>query len=529
MKDTKDYSKMRVYKPKKINFGRCLGYAMNDLNGGAWGTLTGSYLMFFMTTYGGLSALEVGGMFFTCKMLDILVCAIIGGVSDNLFKFKIGRLLGRRHALMLVGALMIVIGFPLLFQTSPGGYWWYFIIYFLIDSANAFIGIAYETLPTEMTPKAEERVKLSSVRLFVSAFSTFAVTALPALLLSILPDDGSGHGSSMAYTISGCVFGVIFATGTLITYFTTWEFSPKYVEEFEITNRSTKRLHVGLWTNILVTLKEYWNVWKTKSCRRIFTIYFVSYFAKDCWATAFLYFIVFVLGLSQAHGQSVLSLSFIGMIVVPIATFLMIKKGPKFLWTTAYSIMLAVLIGFMSIFALERFGMIGKSVENDGFKWIVTVFILGICWQVGRQIMEYTPWNVIPFVPDVDTLVSTKLRAGTFAAVQTFTRRATGALGTAFIGVVLEWSGFVSKADVQTSGAKWGIITVFAIIPFLLLLWCMYLIRTFNLNQKTHGIIKAEIDRLQAGGSKMDVDPETRKVAEDLTGYKYDQLWDPDK
>lgn len=517
---TLDYSKMRVYSPKKITFARCFGFAMNDMNGGAWGTLTGSYLMFFMTTFGGLSAGQVGTMFFTCKMLDIAVCAAIGGISDNLFKFKIGRRFGRRHLLMLVGALMVLIGFPGMFIVVPGGFAWYFIVYFLIDSANAFIGIAYETLPTEMTPHANERVKLSSVRLFVSAFSTFAVTALPAALMSVL-----GEETAIAYTISGVVFGVVFSASTLITYFTTWEFSPKYVEDFEQNESSVTREHKGKRNNIALTLKEYWNVWKTKSCRRIFTIYFVSYFAKDCYATAFLYFVVWVLGMSKATGQTILSLSFIGMIVVPIATFLMFKKGPKFLWTLAYSTMLFVLIAYGAVY----FTGFASDIFNSP-SGVVLLFVLGISWQVGRQIMEYTPWNVIPFVPDVDTLVSTKLRAGTFAAVQTFTRRATGALGAAFIGLVLEWGNFASgTVDSQPESAKHAITLVFVVFPFVLLCWCMWLIRTFNLNQKTHGIIKAEIDRLQAGGSKDDVDEETRRVAEDLTGYKYEELWDPEK
>jgi oligogalacturonide transporter len=453
-------------------------------------------------------------------MLDIAVCAVIGGVSDNLFKFRIGRRFGRRHLLLLAGALMVLIAFPGLFIVMPGSFMWYFIVYFLIDSANAFIGIAYETLPTEMTPHADERVKLSSVRLFVSAFSTFAVTALPGALMKVFGED-----TATAYTISGVVFGIVFCTSTLITYFTTWEFSPKYVAEFENSQSSVSREHKGKRNNILLTLKEYWNVWKTKSCRRIFTIYFVSYFAKDCYATAFLYFVVWVLGMSKSTGQGILSLSFIGMLVVPAATFLMFKKGPKLLWTIAYSAMLFVLVAYGIVY------ITGFSAEVfSGGTGIFLLFLLGITWQVGRQIMEYTPWNVIPFVPDVDTLVSTKLRAGTFAAVQTFTRRATGALGAAFIGFVLEMGGFKS-GDVtgQSELAKHAITLVFIVFPLILLCWCMYLIRTFNLNQHTHGIIKAEIDRLQAGGSKDDVDEETRRVAEDLTGYKYEELWDPDK
>lgn len=517
-KNLKDYDRLRIYTAKPITMLRSLGFAMNDLNGGAWGTLTGSYLMFFMTTYGGLSAGQVGTMFFTCKMLDILVCMVIGGVSDNLFKFRIGRFLGRRHALLLIGAVIVALGFPCLFQAAPGSYWYYFIVYFLIDTANAFIGIAYETLPTEMTPRADLRVKLSSVRLFVSAFSTFAVTALPAILLNTLGED-----TAIAYTISGCVFGVVFATGTIITWATTWEFSPSYVAEYEET--ATQHENKPLYVNIWETVKEYGHVWKTKSCRRIFTIYFASYFAKDCYATAFLYFIVCVLGFSQASGQFVLSLSFIGMIVVPCATFLMIKKGPKFLWTLAYSVMMTVLVVYLLFYFLH--------VQMSGPQGFIIVVVLGVCWQVGRQTMEYTPWNVIPFAPDVDTLVSSKLRAGTFAAVQTFTRRLTGAIGTALIGWILEVSGYISTKKFeevqQPDSAKLAIMFVFAILPLILLVWCMWMARTFNLNQKTHGIIKAEIERLQAGGKKEDVDEETKKVAEDLTGYPYSELWDPAK
>jgi oligogalacturonide transporter len=57
----------------------------------------------------------------------------------------------------------------------------------------------------------------------------------------------------------------------------------------------------------------------------------------------------------------------------------------------------------------------------------------------------------------------------------------------------------------------------------------MYLIRTFNLNPKTHKIIKDEMTRLQRGGAKADVDPLTKKVVEDLTGYTYAEIWDANK
>ena len=37
------------------------------------------------------------------------------------------------------------------------------------------------------------------------------------------------------------------------------------------------------------------------------------------------------------------------------------------------------------------------------------------------------------------------------------------------------------------------------------------------------------MDRLQQGGAKEDVDPKTRAIVEDLTGYAYDEIWDVKK
>ncbi|MDM7517473.1 MFS transporter [Lentilactobacillus sp. TOM.63] len=102
----------------------------------------------------------------------------------------------------------------------------------MVETANVIIGTAYETLATEMTPNADDRVKMSSIRLFISAFATFSVSALPATLLAFL-----GEGAQ-AYTISGIVFGVVYAICTLITYRSTWEHSPEEVENFESANGS---------------------------------------------------------------------------------------------------------------------------------------------------------------------------------------------------------------------------------------------------------------------------------------------------
>ncbi|KRM11648.1 MFS transporter [Paucilactobacillus suebicus] len=497
-----------VYTPHKISVWRSIGYGINDMNGASWGTLVGSYLMFFLTTYGKLSAASVGMLFLIGKFLNAIFSMMAGSISDRLYSTKIGRHFGRRHLLLLVGALLTILFFPMLFMVVPGSFLWYLIAFVMVETANVIIGTSYETLATEMTPNADDRVKMSSIRLFISAFATFSVSALPATLLAIL-----GEGAE-AYTISGITFGVIFAICTLITYRSTWEHSPEEVEEFESANGSNEDKE----NSFMGSLRDYWEMLRNKSAHYMVSIYFMTYFAKDCFSTAFLYYVVFVLGLSQTIGQGITSLSFIGMLVVPVAAFMLIKtKNPKINWSTSFTLIFIVMAGFF-VLSMQHTSLGTGST-------IITLIVLGVFWQIGRQFLEYTAWQVIPLVPDVDTIVSGKLRTGTFAAVQSFTRQLTGALGSALLGFILQWGGFKEGALHQTATAQNAIMIVLIVVPVISIAIAWWMVARFNLNQKTHKILHDEIDRLQAGGSKDDVDPDTKSLVENLTGYTWDKIW----
>ncbi|WP_225363397.1 MFS transporter [Levilactobacillus brevis] len=216
------------------------------------------------------------------------------------------------------------------------------------------------------------------------------------------------------------------------------------------------------------------------------------------------------------------SLSFIGMLVVPIAAFMLIKtKNPKINWSTSFSLIFVVMAGFFFL-SLQHTSL------GEG-NTIITLIVLGVLWQIGRQFLEYTAWQVIPLVPDVDTIVSGKLRTGTFAAVQSFTRQLTGALGSALLGFILQWGGFKAGSLHQTAQAQDAIMIVLIAVPVISIAIAWWMVSRFNLNQRTHKILHAEIDRLQAGGNKADVDPETKSIVENLTGYKWNKIWQTTK
>ncbi|MET0887501.1 MAG: hypothetical protein ABWX92_13740, partial [Mycetocola sp.] len=64
--------------------------------------------------------------------------------------------------------------------------------------------------------------------------------------------------------------------------------------------------------------------------------------------------------------------------------------------------------------------------------------------------------------------------------------------------------------------------------PLVLIAIAFAVSRFMHLNPQTHAVLRAEIDRLEAGGSKDDVTPEARAVVEKLTGHPYESAWPGD-
>lgn len=108
----------------------------------------------------------------------------------------------------------------------------------------------------------------------------------------------------------------------------------------------------------------------------------------------------------------------------------------------------------------------------------------------------------------------------------TFVRKSTVAVATFVVGLVLEAGGYKEGQITQTIGAQNTIVSIllFGTGGLVLVAFCVAL--TFKLNKETHDILVEEMNRLKKGGSKADVTPRAKSVVEELTGYKYEDIWD---
>jgi oligogalacturonide transporter len=140
------------------------------------------------------------------------------------------------------------------------------------------------------------------------------------------------------------------------------------------------------------------------------------------------------------------------------------------------------------------------------------------------------PYQLLPFVADVDELMTTEHRAGTYAGAMTLLRKLIqGAIVLPLMGFLLSAIGYVShSADEVVRQApetlNWLRI-LFVGTPALAALAGAFVSFLFALTPRNHRLLRDEIERLRSGGEKTAVEPETRRICELLTGKSYDTLY----
>jgi oligogalacturonide transporter len=126
---------------------------------------------------------------------------------------------------------------------------------------------------------------------------------------------------------------------------------------------------------------------------------------------------------------------------------------------------------------------------------------------------------------DVDEIVTGKRREGAFAGVMTFVRKLSQALAVILVGQVMQASGFVSKATTQSPGAIAAIVAVLGIGTLAFLGFGTLVSLFFRLDARTHAVLMAEIEHLRADPQAPPTSPENRRIVEQLSGWRYEQLW----
>lgn len=202
---------------------------------------------------------------------------------------------------------------------------------------------------------------------------------------------------------------------------------------------------------------------------------------------------------------------------MPVFGWAIIRIGPRRLYAINFA---GCLIGVAWMFASW---MLSGTMSRAAW----TAFtIIGAVWFFSfKSLCGYLPWQVFPYMADVDQIVTKRYRSATFLGAQTFVRQLCSGLLSIGTGLVLAATGFDSRLDTQPASARIGIGAIllgwFAIA--MTIGWVES--QRMSLSKETDNMLLMEIHRLQHGGAKTDVKPEIRNTVELLTGLDYNDCW----
>jgi len=490
---------LRTVKP-----GHYLAYGSNDfLGAGAMSVISG-WILFFYTTFCGLTAVQAAAIFATARVIDAVASPLIGFASDHFNRTWLGRRFGRRRFFILA-SIPLLPSFALMWVDGQT-FWYYLITYVFFEVVYAMELIPYETLAAEMSPDYKVKAKFAGARILCGQIAAILAGVLPGRII-----EAFGKNSAQTFFWLGVIFSVIFMFVALMVYLFSWERTPSRAENLALADAQASR--ASLSDNMQRLYSDLWSTLKIRAFRLHLGMYLGGYISQDIFNAVFTYFVVFAVSGTVVVASNLLGgMAFAQLVAVALFIPMCLKFHPAPSYRVAVSLYALGVLGFVALYLL---------VPGEAVAWLfVPVIVAGL----GRGGLNYIPWNTYNYMADVDEIVTGRRREGAFAGVMTFVRKTTQAAAVMLVGLILQMGGFVSSSTVQTGAAVSTIVLIMALGTLTVLALGFIVSLRFKLDRHTHAILTEEVQRFK-DGSVTEAPLAHRQIVEDLSGWPYEQLW----
>ncbi|MGA9659828.1 MAG: MFS transporter [Asticcacaulis sp.] len=520
---------------RRIRWYTYLGWGSGDMLGaGAQAVITG-WLFYFFITFCGLSAVEAGLILGLPRLLEAITCPLIGYVSDNLRHTWVGRHIGRRKIFLII-TIPLLPAFALIF-VSGQTFWYYLLTFVFFEFLYTMFLIPWETLAAEMTKDYKQKAMFAGIRMLVAQSSAILASYLPTLIIGMV----GGKDSPNTFFIMAAIFGGIFSFVVLMVVLLSWERpyteAEKLVQPDRLSVKKALMIPYNMFRDLFSTLR-------IRAFRQHLSIYLGGYISQDIFNTAFPIFVATVMmGATLVISQLMTTMYMAQLISVVIAINIVIRTGPVLAYRIAISFVGVALLLFLAFYFIRPGSVDAGLTALDGnifsalnplsasfspslIFWLFAPIVLA---GLGRGTLNFVPWSVYNYLPDVDEAVTGQRREGIFAGVMTLVRKVAQSLAVIATGWIIGAGGYVSpkvagEAIQQTPHAIHTVVWLLVAGPILVMAAGMVISWKFRLNARTHLVLMTEIERLRGGATTPET-PESGRIVEDLTGFSYDRLW----
>lgn len=436
-----------------------VGYALGSVGTGGFGTLPGLVLAYYLTDTLGVAAAVAGLAVTLPKIWDVVVDPVIGRASDASARRR-----GSRRAYLLAGAVTLPICFALLFAVpeafvGAAAAAWVVVAFVLATTAFSLFQVPYIALPAELAGTPRERTRLVAPRIAVLAVAILAFGAGgPAIR------DAIGGGRA-GYLVMGVITALLIGAGMAAAAMLTT--SPSRRPAAEVTGPAdvaSPSSALSGYTAGVVALRE------SPPLRALLATFVLQALATGAMLAAAQYVATYTLRDESAVTVLFAALVAPALLVMPLARRFADRVGKR-----------RALVVATALFAVAAASIV-LAREAPG-PWVyASVALAGVAYAG----MQLYPLALLPDVISDDARRRGEERAGVIAGVWTAGETAGLALGPTVALAVLAATGFVSRTSEsvveQPSGALWGVVLIFSLVPALLAALSLLPLRRFHLD-----------------------------------------------
>ena len=438
-----------------------MGYGSGDIAGNVVYAFLTSFVMVYLTDTIGLASGIVGTLIALSKLFDGFTDIFFGSMID-----KTHSRLGKARPWMLYGyigcAVTLVACFAI--PTSLGKtaqYAWFFIAYTLLNgvfyTAN---NIAYSALTSLVTKYSKERVQIGSYR-FIFAFSTSLL--IQAITVGFVEKCG---GDAAAWRLVAIIYAAIGLIVNTISALSVKELPEEELNEGEQAGEAEKYGLVQAF-KLLVKNKFYLMICGTYILQQLYS----------AMIGAGIYYMTWVLKNKNLFGQFAWAVN-IPLIIALIFTPTLVGK-----WNGMYKLNVR---GYM-------LATVGRAlVVVAGYMGSVPLMILFTAVAALGQ----GPWQgdmnaVIASCSEYTYLTQGKHVDGTMYSCTSLGIKIGGGIGTAVVGWLLEFSGYVGTNATQPQSALSMMQFIYLWLPFVFDLLITIVLSQMNVEETNANIRKA--------------------------------------
>ena len=531
-------------KSEKLNFTTKLAYGSGDMGPAITANVLVFFLLYFFTNVAGLPPGMAGSILAIGKIGDAINDPIAGILSD-----RTRTKWGRRIPWMLFGTLPFGLFFFLqwlvpTFSSDPDFNNWclfayYIIIATLFNLAYTAVNLPYTALTPELTQDYNERTNLNSFRFAFSIGGSILSLITATLIFQLYPGDPVEQ-----YYVLGLVSSII---AMIALFWCTFRIQERGSEP--LLNKPLKKL-VGFVLLAMGGLLVSLGIYKLINSAGGLDIYGILSILIG--VQVILFGITLIFAKTEAHlvdaeaqqhrintqetpttplkEQLKIAFSnqpFLYVIGIYLCCWLSVQLTASILIYYAVSWMgmdealfptVAIAVQGTALFML----FVWKAVSNKIGKkkvlfagtviWIVAqiglfiiqpgqikeFYILGSMAGIGVSVAYLIPWSMIPDVIELDELNTGQRREGVFYSFMVLLQKFGLALALFFVGIGLEWSGFVERVPgeaipVQPESALLAIRIAVAPLPTVFLAISLVLAYFYPITQEYHREIVAQL------------------------------------